>query len=114
MSAHIGDRVGAILGMENDRLEFLGYGIYEGDFIPYEGVGFMAKILKKNGIPNSRIKLDNGGVVYGCECWWGSEAAVQKRLSERNDVVLVKITDIRKKYREEENKKNEEILKKNS
>jgi len=111
--AQIGERVGAILGNENGKLNFLGYGIYEGDYIPYEGVGFMAELLTRNEIPNSRIRLDNGGVVYGCECWWGSEAAVQKRLSERTDVILVKIDDVRKKDREEENKKNEETLKKN-
>jgi hypothetical protein len=114
MSTQIGDRVGAILGKENDKLVFLGYGVYDGEYIPEEGVNFIAKMLTKNKIPNPRIRLDNGGVVYGCECWWQSEAEVKRQLSGREDVILVKIDDVRNKYREEENKKNEEILKKNS
>ena len=34
-------------------------GIYEGEF-RVEGLSF----------PNPRIRLQDGSVVWGCECWW--------------------------------------------
>jgi len=91
----IGSRVGAILGADNSIVEFLGYGVYEGDFIPVESVGFMADTMRKNGLTNPRIKLDSGKIVYGCECWWGDETAVQKRLAGYEKVVNVDIDNVR-------------------
>jgi hypothetical protein len=85
----IGDRVGAILGAENKEISFLGYGIYEGDFFPEEAIGFLADIrrelikegkIKKEDYTNPQIRLDNGKVVYGCECWWGNELNVKKQI----------------------------------
>ena len=77
----IGEKVGAVLKANKDGVEFLGYGKYEGDFFPEEAVGIFAdvrrKIVKEKGesqkefLTNPRIRLDNGKVVYGCECWWG-------------------------------------------
>ena len=78
----VGERVGAILGSNDDgSLSFLGYGVYEGDFIPEEAVGWMAEAIRGTNTMNPRIRLDSGKVVYGCECWWGSESAVRKQLS---------------------------------
>lgn len=68
----IGERVGAILGTKGKTVEFLGYGIYEGDF-PLEELG---------GMPNPRIKLDSGATTWGCECWWGSEQKIKNDLLE--------------------------------
>ena len=90
-----GERVGAILGSNKDgSVDFLGYGVYEGDFIPTEAVGFMAEIATKLEHTNPRIRLDDGQVVYGCECWWGKEDEVKKSL-EGHTVNLVSITDVR-------------------
>ena len=92
----IGDRVGAILGANDGICEFLGYGVYEGDFIPEEAVGFMAGILKKSKRENPRIKLDNGKIVYGCECWWGGEEKVKEMLAKYKEVKAVDIDEVRK------------------
>ena len=77
----VGERVGAIFGSNEDgSISFFGYGVYEGDFVPEEAVGWMADALCHVGATNPRIRLDSGKAVYGCECWWGSENAVTKRL----------------------------------
>ena len=97
-----GERVGAILGSnENGSIEFLGYGIYEGDFIPLEAVGWMAGELRKHDNTNPRIRLDGGKVVYGCECWWGSEHTVKKRLD--GAVIIDRdIDEVRSVFKESE------------
>lgn len=39
----------------------IGFGVYEGDF--RHPLGFF----------NARIKMDDGSIIWGCECWWGAE-----------------------------------------
>lgn len=81
-----GDRVGAILSANENIVNLLGYGIYEGNFIPEDD-----KILhpifgipiKELNIPNPRIKLDSGDVVWGCQCWWGAEDRVKASIDSR-------------------------------
>lgn len=91
-----GDRVGAILsGNDDGSINFLGYGVYEGDFIPDEAVGWMADVCREVGTTNPRIRLDSGKVVYGCECWWGKEEEVMKRLEGRT-VIECDIDQVRK------------------
>jgi len=68
-----GDRVVAISHSDEGGVYIFGYGVYEGDFIPTEAVGVMADAAKEVGLKNPRIRLDNGDVVYGCECWFMSE-----------------------------------------
>jgi hypothetical protein len=94
----INTRVGAILGAGKDTVEFLGYGVYVGDFVPTEAAGDMGKMLAEAEIPNPKIVLDSGKIVYGCECWWGSEEAVQKKLAGYKTVTEVDIDEIRKKF----------------
>lgn len=67
-----GDRVGAILSQNAKECEFLGYGVYEGDH-PVE-------IIPGFSSDNPRIKLDSGEIVWGCECWWGSEENFKQQL----------------------------------
>lgn len=88
-----GSRVGAILSSKGKDLSFLGYGVYEGDFVPTESSDLLDD-LKQNNILNPRIKLDNGDIIYGCECWWGDEEQVKKRLSQYK-VTIVRIADFR-------------------
>ena len=96
----IGDRVGAILGSNKDGgIDFFGYGVYEGDFISTEAVGFMADIARELSHENPRLKMDDGSIVYGCECWWGPEDKVRKLLEGR-DVNIVSIESIRDKFKE--------------
>jgi len=104
MSYKVGDRVGAILGSSKEKgIEFLGYGTYEGEHVPKEAVGWMADALRDCNIPNPKIKLDSGQVVYGCECWWGDEEVVRRRLEGQ----LVREVDIAK-MREEFSKPSPE------
>ena len=96
-----GERVGAILGSKEDgSIDFFGYGVYEGDFVPTEAVGFMADIAREVEHTNPRIRLDDGQVVYGCECWWGSEAEIKKILEGRT-VNAVSVSEVRTKWKAE-------------
>lgn len=94
-----GQRVGALIGAKDGVVEFLGYGTYEGDFpLPKEAVGF------NFGQENPRIKLDNGDVVYGCECWWGEEKTFkEKYIDTAKKIIDVKIGDFRDKQTDETN-----------
>jgi len=76
----VGERVGAVLSSTGDEVLFLGYGVYEGDAVPREAVGFMADALRGYGHKNPCLLLDSGKRVFGCECWWGSEACVREML----------------------------------
>lgn len=60
----VGQRVGAIRNA-----------VYEGDHIPPEEIGL--------GFLNPRIKLDNGGTIYGCQCWWASEEHIKREIGDR-------------------------------
>jgi len=86
----LGERVGAILKADETTVYMLGFGKYVGDETPPENVGgFNA------GRPNPKIDLDNGKSVFGCECWWGSEADVKRMIMGR-EVVEVDIDDFRR------------------
>jgi hypothetical protein len=87
----IGGRVGAICGNKDGVIEVFGYGVYEGDHVPPEEAGGF-----NLGIPNPRIKLDNGDTVYGCECWWGPEEEIKKKLVG-HQTRIVRIDDKRNK-----------------
>lgn len=75
-----GTRVGAVLSADDDTVKLIGYGTYEGEEIPPEDSGGMGKILHEIGQKNPKIKLDNGGVTWGCECWWGPEKKVKEMI----------------------------------
>jgi len=97
-SAIAGERVGAIFGQTIERMEFFGYGIYEGDKIPDPrlNVMFLGAPVEH---PNPSILLDSGERVYGCECWWGEEEAIKKKVaSHTGELVMVTPTEVRLKY----------------
>jgi hypothetical protein len=85
-----GERVFAIASGKNGVLDVYGAGVYEGDF-PYGDItstDLMSPeaqskhnlhVLDHGGtLCNPRIRLDSGKYVWGCECWWGPEAALRK------------------------------------
>jgi hypothetical protein len=82
-----GTRVGAVQSADATTVKLYGYGIYEGDEIPPKEID---EILAEIGIPNPKITLDNGNVVWGCQCWWGSEERVKKMIGDRK----VEIVDV--------------------
>ena len=95
-----GDRVGAILSAVKNEVRLLGYGVYDGEQDAPESAfeGFMGMTVEeiKRQIPdffprtNPRITLDDGRVVWGCQCWWGSEEEV-KRVCAGRKVTIVDI-----------------------
>jgi len=87
-------RVGAILSSSENEVRFLGYGWYVGDHVPEykEGAG-MRNLMSKMDMTNPKIELDNGTVVYGCECWWGPEEKIKEHMEGRN-VVEVSIEEL--------------------
>lgn len=97
----VGARVGALLSLDAVTAKLLGYGVYDGDFEPPFGpmqspLDEYQKVLaegKANGsIPqdyvwtNPRITLDDGRVVWGCQCWWGPEDQIKKKVEGRTIV----------------------------
>ena len=81
MSKHnIGDRIGAILSADETTVKLLGYGVYAGDEIPPSGFAHAV------GITNPKLQLDDGSIVWGQECWWGSEQAVKNSIGDRTVV----------------------------
>ena len=92
----IGDRVGAFLAIQNGVGQFLGFGTYMGDEIPpNEGPESLTSLLAEMGQTNPKILLDDGEVVWGCECWWSGEEETEIILSQ-NERVDVSIKDARR------------------
>lgn len=104
----VGDRVGAIFGVDSDTstVTFLGYGVFSGWEVPVTGVGYLAEVLKEINVENPKITLDNGDVVWGCECWFGKEEVVKRKVVKWQalgyHVVTERIDDIRADYNAEE------------
>lgn len=82
MKTEVGSRVGAIVSIKNGVALSLGNGVYSGDEVP-PSTPEMAhlRMFADNNIPNPKITLDSGGVVWGCECWWGPVDQMDKRLA---------------------------------
>jgi hypothetical protein len=85
----IGQRVGAIESNTDTEVNFFGYGIRIEDEIPSENSGGFGPMLHELGRTNPTILLDSGEKVYGCECWWGSEALI-KQMVKGKKINLVK------------------------
>lgn len=80
-SRNIGERVGAMLKSDEHTVWLIGYGTYQGEHVP------PPEILDL-GIPNPKLVMDDGTVVWGCECWWGPEREVRGRLDGRKVVMV--------------------------
>lgn len=65
-----GMRVLAVRDATATEVNIYGYGKYVGD----EPCPIF------DGIPNPKIVLDSGEVVWGCECWWGAAEAAEQKL----------------------------------
>jgi hypothetical protein len=88
----VGTRVGATQSKDDDEWKFFGFGVYEGDF-PLPG----SEEIIPGGMPNPRIKLDNGEVVWGAECWWGSEENTKAEMARyKGKITNVSIESVRR------------------
>ena len=79
----VGDRVGAMACANKDEVQMYGYGVYVGEEKPEVPVMGIPIEKLPPGLTNPKIVLDNGDIVWGCECWWGPEAAMQKYVDKR-------------------------------
>ena len=99
-----GRRVGVVSHIdEKTKTAYLyGYGFYLGFFRPDERpdvprpAGYFAA-LRTNDCYDALIKLDSGQYVWGCECWWGGEINIKKRLKQYVRVETLDIEKERKK-----------------
>lgn len=102
-----GVRVYAIYGSEGDKVEVFGPGVFLGKKVPGEDpsipvpVGPLGDMVREAGLDNPLIRLDTGQYVWGCECWWGSEAAAMKHIGAQPTVV-VDIDEVRAQQPREE------------
>lgn len=86
MTLKKGDRAGAILGHGDGVVMLIGYGTYLGMQYPLEAAGGRAEMLRKGNHKSPAIKLDDGQVVYGCECWWASEDQIRRAISSHPEL----------------------------
>ena len=94
-TVEIGERVGAIIGADAETIKLLGYGVRIEDQIPPANTAGMGYILHEIEKTNPTLQLDNGDIVFGCECWWGSEDHIQHWIDGR-EIIEVSIHDYRK------------------
>lgn len=98
----VGDRVMAIRSSGEGKAFVYGSGTYEGEHVPGEEAGGLAVHLREMGRANPRIRLDDGAVVYGAECWWAPEHVAAQMIAERGfEVVPVSITEDRERANRE-------------
>lgn len=72
-----GDRIGAMLEPSGTTAYLIGYGIIVGDEVPPHEV---SDSYARNLTKTKKLLLDDGVTVYGCECVWGPEEQIKKRL----------------------------------
>lgn len=90
-----GERVGAICSDDGVTVRLYGYGVYAGEEVPPKDINPWLNFNR----PNPKITLDDGTVIWGCECWWGSEEKVKKSIGERQPV-MVNIEEHRREQRD--------------
>ena len=88
-------RVLAIMGCKDGVVDSLGEGYYVGDFPLPDEIVELFQTITYTGTPIPKIELDNGDVVWGCECYW-SEADKMRAHFEGAEWRDVRIGDYRK------------------
>lgn len=86
-------RVGAMIDSKDNVIRFLGYGTLLGFEIPPKE--FNDDVVFAD-IPNPKILLDNGDIVWGFECWWMDEFDMRDLLDNALEIRIVSIADYRK------------------
>ncbi len=70
----VGDRIGAILDSDYpDVVRLIGYGTYQGEHVPPVEIGDY-----NLGRPQPKLVMDDGQIVWGCECTWGTEEKIKE------------------------------------
>jgi len=100
----IGTRVIAVSHFEDDIVYIFGYGLYVGDEIPPIGtLGALGLDLGMLGHTNPKIILDNGKIVWGCQCWFGNIKRIEKEIIRNRKIKIVDIDEICKNARKNRN-----------
>ena len=73
------ERVIAIQKSDEKNVYIYGYGEYVGK----------EPCSKLHNIENPKIILDNGNVIWGCECWWGNADRVEKEIIKDRNIIVV-------------------------
>jgi len=97
----IGERVIAISHTSDDgkTVYIFGHGVYEGDEVPTSASGQLGQMLNAANVTNPKIALDSGKVVWGCECWHGSEDKVLASFEHHGQTVeVIDIDESRAKH----------------
>lgn len=91
----INSRVGAVLSWDEEQVQLLGYGRYDGMHAALVGPFGMSlesyeEIVGPDAPAHSdhRITLDDGQVVWGSRCIWAPEQIIKERIGFRR-VILV-------------------------
>jgi len=89
----IGSRVGALAAQKDGAAFLFGYGTYQGEHVPPDdgpstSYGSLAHLV---GLRVPKIVLDNGDVIWGYECWWGSEEEINA-IIEKGKLLVIDIT----------------------
>lgn len=90
-------RVIAIQDADEKEIRAFGFGEYVGDEVPPSDTGGLGPILHEAKQLNPKIVLDNGDVVWGCECWWGNEERFYKEMHRGRKIVFVSIKEARER-----------------
>lgn len=97
-----GYRVGCVVSanVETKRMEMFGYGTFQSyGTIPADLKGGIYDMVRSVGYDGkiAVLKLDNGKLVYGCECWWGPEDRIKGLEARFAKVVVLDIDKERAK-----------------
>jgi len=90
-TSNIGDRVGAIRNMDDETAWVFGYGVYDGEEVPPEdekGERGMIDFVHAANVTNPKLLMDDGTIIWGCECWWGPEKLARETISDRKIVIV--------------------------
>lgn len=89
MKRELGSRIGAIQSADQSEVLMFGYGTYQGDHVPPDDV--MGPFATRIGLfahKNPKLVMDDGTVVWGCECWWGPEDQIAEAIAGRTVVIV--------------------------
>jgi hypothetical protein len=90
-SYEIGQRVGAISNSKGDTVYMFGWGTYQGEEVPPVGTPGPFGMDASQVGPNPKILLDSGDVVFGCQCWWGAEEVIKRKIAPYKNVEMVPV-----------------------
>jgi len=98
MHFRTGMRLVALHDETDEHVEIIGSGQYIGKMVPDESSS-SSEQLRELDIPDNTIELDDGCLVYECECYFLPEEELEDYLGGR-DRVYIDIDQIRRDYHE--------------